>query len=659
MCGICGAVDLQKQGRIQPELVRQMANLIQHRGPDGDGFYDADSMSMGMRRLSIIDVDGSDQPLYNEDHSIAMVFNGEIYNYRELQNDLRARGHQLRTEGDGETIIHLYEEYGLGFFRQMRGMYAFALWDSKQERLLLAVDHIGMKPIYLHQRDGKLLFASEVKALFADPDTPFSINLDVLDTYLSFGYPLGQETLFQGVERLMPGHVLIVEKGEIKQQPYWAFGKNFDDQVKQQTITDEHTVIEEARRRLNEAVDIHLRSDVPLGLFLSGGIDSAAALGLMAQTASGRIKTYTVGFDMDTPDNELLHARRIAHYFETDHHERIINADDWWAGLQTYAYHHDEPNANPSAISMLLLAEETAKQVKVVLTGLGGDELFGGYMHHRAIPQLIQQQGGWGGMLGKTPLPALIAGLERHYPAMKRYRVIGAIPTYLPRIQQAMLPSADGLLRMQSYDGLVFSDALRESLYGDDLKAAWKAAQHKERTFSAILQDSWRDDPYNTAQALVINTWLTGNALLSQDKVTMAHSLEARVPFFDPNLFDFAATVSPVIRMKSNKYVLREAMRPHLPDFALSRPKQPFSTPIRHWFENDLKAQIQGVLLDQSALSRQLFNVDKLEKLLDGHFSGREKQEEVVFRLLNLELWYSAFSDHAREFKQGAQVAAT
>lgn len=644
MCGICGVVDIKQQGRVSSDIVRRMADAIRHRGPDGDGFYDTSHLSMGMRRLSIIDVDGSDQPLYNEDKSIALVFNGEIYNYRELQADLRAKGHQLRTDGDGETLIHLYESYGLDFFRYLRGMYALALWDENQQRLLLAVDHIGMKPLYLHQRDGKLFFASEAKALFVDEATPFQLNLDVLDTYLSFGYPLGRETLFDGVERLLPGHALIVENGGISQHPYWSFGENFDDSRAETLPDDEAQIINAAREHLTQSVDIHLRSDVPLGLFLSGGIDSAAALGLMAKTASGRIKTYTVGFDMATPDNELLHARRIARYFETDHHERIINAADWWAGLQTYAYHHDEPNANPSAISMLLLAEDTAKQVKVVLAGLGGDELFGGYMHHRAIPQLIQQQATWGQWLGKTPLPALIAGLEQYYPAMKRYRFIGAIPTYLPRIQQALLPRSAGLLRMQSFDGLVFSDALRDALYGGELKAAWEKSQHKEQIYQAILQDSWCADPYDTAQTLVINTWLMGNALLSQDKVTMAHSLEARVPFFDPALFAFAARIPSHIRMKANKYVLREALRPDLPDFALARPKQPFSTPIRGWFERDLKAQIQAVLLDDGAISRRLFNGDALHKLLHGHFSGRQKQEEVVFRLLNLELWYQAFA---------------
>lgn len=645
MCGICGVVDVTGKQRVNPVMVREMTASIQHRGPDGDGFYDVPNLSMGMRRLSIIDVAGSDQPLYNEDQSMALVFNGEIYNYREIQHDLRAAGHHLRTDGDGETLLHLYEQHGLDFFRHLRGMYAFALWDGTHERLILAVDPIGMKPLYLCENNGCLYFASEIKALFAADAVDANLNLNVLDTYMSFGYPLGAETLFTGIRRLMPGHYLIVEKGKIQTIPYWRFGENFLPAAPyiERGPGDEVEIIQAAREKLRESVQIHLRSDVPLGLFLSGGVDSAAVLALMHETAGGRIRTYTVGFSGDTPDNELHHARRIAAHYGTQHHERIITPQDWWQGLEAYAYFHDEPNANPSAVSMLLLAEETAKHVKVVLTGLGGDELFGGYRHHRTIPSLLARQKTWQAIPGNALLQSILASLEPHYPAFKRYRLIGALPTYLPGVRHALLPRVEGLRRTLSYDGMVFSDALRDSLYSPELKAAWKTAQHKEKTYAAILAQSERATPAHTAQALVINTWLHGNALLSQDKVTMAHSLEARVPFFDPVLFAFAAQLPPDLLLRSNKYILREALRPYLPDFALLRPKQPFSTPIRGWFETTLKPQIQAVLLDEGAISRHLFHRPALEKLLQTHFDGQQKQEEVIFRLLNLELWQRAF----------------
>ncbi|MBZ0293629.1 MAG: asparagine synthase (glutamine-hydrolyzing), partial [Anaerolineae bacterium] len=503
MCGICGIIDLIQHGRVAQETVWHMSQRIVHRGPDGDGFYTTPNIGLGARRLSIIDVPGSDQPLFNEDRSITLIFNGEIYNYRELRDRLTAQGHAFSTDGDGETVIHLYEQHGLDLFHYLRGMYAFALWDSSAERLVLAVDHIGMKPLYLCERDGMLMFASEIKALLADPDVPQHLNLDVLDTYLSFGYMIGPETLFEDIRRLPPGHAYVVEKGSDPcLYPHWDFGR-----TRPANHWDEHSidlkspdsVVKSARELLADAVRIHLRSDVPLGLFLSGGVDSAAMLALMANEAGGHIKTYTIGYDMDVPDNELEQARHIANYFQTDHHERIITADDWWSGFERYVYAHDEPNANPSAVSLLLLSEMTAQHVKVVLTGLGGDELFGGYPFHQTIPQLLERQATWGWLgsdrPGGSPLQRLLALPEPLYPAMKRYRYIGALPTYLPRVRHALLPRNEALLRMQSFDGMVFSDSLRRRLYGPDLRDAWQKAQHREQTYARIVEKSWRDNP--------------------------------------------------------------------------------------------------------------------------------------------------------------------
>ncbi|MBE0690224.1 MAG: asparagine synthase (glutamine-hydrolyzing), partial [Anaerolineae bacterium] len=526
---------------------------------------------------------------------------------------------------------------------------AFALWDSVRARLILAVDHIGIKPLYLYEQDGLLYFASEVKAFAAAGIMPPRLHLETLDTYMSFGYMIGEETLFAGVRRLMPGHALVVENGSTHAVEYWRFGHDFDPEMPQANgnfgaadMLAEDRVIDTARDLVAESVRLHLRSDVPLGLFLSGGIDSAAILALMSREAATQVNTYTVGYSADTPDNELAQAQRIAAHFGAQHHARIIDANDWWTGLERYAYAHDEPNANSSAISLMLLAEETAKHVKVVLTGLGGDELFGGYPHHRNIPWLLtaHERLKWMEWLA-TPFGAL----EAFYPTFKRYRYVGALPTYLPRFRHALLPEDEGIRRMMAFDGMTMSDALRTRLYGDDLRRTWGRARHKEQTFADILSYSRQPQRANTAQALVINTWLHGNALLNCDKVTMAHSLEARVPFFDPDLLAFAARVPPQLRMRSNKFVLREAMRPYLPDFALARPKQPFGTPIRHWFDHDLQPRIAEVLLDHGAFIRSIFRGEALEGLLRAHFAGHEKHEEVVFRLLLLELWAKHFLD--------------
>ncbi|MEO1441523.1 MAG: asparagine synthase (glutamine-hydrolyzing) [Chloroflexota bacterium] len=635
MCGITGIIDLHGENRADPAIVRDMCASIAHRGPDGDGFYSAPDVALGMRRLSIIDVGGSDQPLYSSDRSIAVVFNGEIYNYRELRQELRRDGFSFYTDGDGETLIHLYERDGLAMFQHLRGMYAFALWDTKNVRLVVAVDHIGMKPLYLHEQDGMLRFASEVKGLFVDERLQPELNLPALDTYLSFGFQVGPETLFKGVRRLMPGHVLVVEDGEVTEKPFWRFGEHVNGASDTRTEAD---IVEQARELLRDSVRLHLRSDVPLGLFLSGGVDSAAILALMAQEDTQAIRTFTVGYDTATRDNELLHAREIAQHFNTDHHERVIDAAQWWDGFLSYVYHQDEPTANASAVSLMLLAEETAKHVKVVLTGMGGDELFAGYPHHRNIPALLHRQQTWGQRL--QPFARMLGALEPYYPAMKRFRIIGALPTYLPQLQRIAMDRDEALMRAFSFDGMVFSDALRERLYSNSLS---RYQGQKRHVYGHVIAQSWQENPYNTAQALVINTWLHGNALLHVDKVTMAHSLEARVPLFDPVLLDFAAKIPPELRLKRNKHILREALKPYLPAFALQRPKQPFSTPIRGWFEHDLRDNIREVLLAPDATIKSLFNRDELERVLNNHFAGREKQEEVVFRLLTLELWARRF----------------
>lgn len=639
MCGICGVYDLTGSGRADPALARDMCAYIRHRGPDGDGFFDAPNVALGMRRLSIIDVSGSAQPLFNEDRTLALVFNGEIYNYRELRASLLARGHVLRTEGDGETILHLYEEYGLDLFRHLRGMYAIALHDAARDQLLLAVDHIGMKPLYLWEGDGLLHFASEVKAFAANPAFAPRLRLAALDTFLSFGYMIGGDTLFDGVRRLMPGHVLIAGREGVREQRFWTFGAGYAGDTLPALPADEPALIAEAHRLLAESVRLHLRSDVPLGLFLSGGIDSAAMLALMHREAEGRIKTYTVGYETHTTDNELLHARRIAAHFQTDHHERVISANDWWDAFDQYSYCHDEPNANPSAVSLLLLAEHTARDVKVALTGLGGDELFSGYATHRALAAVLRQARGDQG----AAAAGLLAWLEQYYPAFKRWRGVGALPALLPGVRNRLVPTGEGLLRTQMFDGLVFSDTLRRQLYSPALCDQWEQAQHKGRAYAEIVALSQRANPDDTAQALVINTWLAGNALLHMDKVTMAHALEGRIPFFDPALLAFAAAVPPGIRLRSNKYVLRAAMRPDLPAFALERPKQPFSTPILGWFAGLLAGRIRETLAPTDAFVRHFLNGPALDALLDGHFSGRRPQVEVVFRLLALERWAAVF----------------
>ncbi len=649
MCGIAGIIDLERRGRADPAAVRAMADTIRHRGPDGDGFFfappEAPNVALGMRRLSIIDLDTGDQPIGSEDGMAQIVFNGEIYNYLELRTTLRQQGHVFRTASDTETLVHLYEQHGLDLFGHLRGMYAFALWDGSAGRVLLAVDHVGIKPLYCCQADGLLVFGSEIKALLALPSVPRVLNLEVLDTYLSFGYPLGEDTLFEGIYRLLPGCALDVDlaSGAVCTHHYHAPAYSHNP-----TAIDEASAVAQARELIRDSVRLHLRSDVPLGLFLSGGVDSAALLALMSEFEPGRVKTFTVGYAGDSPDNELLKARRAAEHFHSDHHERVIDAEVWWQHFLRYIYHHDEPNANPSAISLMALAELTRDYVKVVLNGTGGDELFCGYDDHRRLPQVLRVGAALRRAFPDAALRTLgdaLGALERLYPAMLRFRFIGALPTYLPRWRGVFLPQDEALRRARSYDGRVFSDALRARLYAPALRRAWEHSRHKERTFARMVAGIDADNPDDLVHALLFATWIPTNGLLLVDKVTMAHSLEARVPYFDPPLMRFAAALPPALRARGNKYVLRQAMQGLLPAEWLAARKQPFGTPILAWFDGPLRTRIREVLLDSRTLSRGYFDTAALKALLDDHFAGRVDRVEVIFRLLMLELWQRQFID--------------
>lgn len=657
MCGIVGSIDLNGRDCLDPALTRAMTDRITHRGPDGDGFFHAPGVSLGMRRLSIIDVEGGDQPIFNEDGTIALVFNGEIYNYLELREDLIRRGHEFTTLADTETIVHLYEEYGTDLFDHLRGMYGFALWDAQRGQLLLAVDHIGIKPLYLAEHNGRLTFASETKALLTDPGVEAALNLPVLDTYLSFGYMLGEQTMFAGIKRLTPGHYLTIDtnSGTIDIQPFWQWRNADQDVMTPAHIpTDRNEAVTLVREMLRESVRLHLRSDVPLGLFLSGGIDSAAMLALMSEFEPGSVETFTVGYDIATGDNELEQARRIADHFNTTHHELVISAEDYWRHFTAFVFQNDEPVANPSIVSLQALAEETARSVKVVLNGTGGDELFCGYASHMTWPGLIRTGRRLDHIMPEQWRRRLIGGpmgaLEAWYPAMKRQRIIGALPFYLPRWQMPFLPQEEALRRNASFEGYVHSEGLRNRLYSPALNDARRQALHKEQAYHDILlmAQARNQHPADIVQGLAALAWLPSNALLTADKVTMAHSLELRVPFFDRPLLNTAISLPGDLKTLGNKWLLREAMRPYLPQWALERPKKWFGSPVLEWLDGPLRQRTQEILLDERTLSRGYFQRQALTQLLENHFTRRENHIQMVIRLLILELWQRSFIDNAR-----------
>jgi asparagine synthase (glutamine-hydrolysing) len=634
MCGICGALDLADMEIMPPDEIRAMTKALAHRGPDGDGFYMAGPLALGMRRLSIIDLEGGNQPIANEDGSVQLMFNGEIYNYVELQEQLRQRGHRFNTHSDTETIVHLYEDFGLDLFAHLRGMYALALWDERARRLILAIDHIGIKPLYVCQVGTVLVFASEVKALFAfGSRVPRELDVTLLDTYMSFGFMVGQETLFKGIRRLAPGSALVIHDHTIQELQHW------EPDYTPLEVNDYPDLI---RSTLEEVVNIHLRSDVPLGLFLSGGVDSATLLALMARSVPGQIKTFTVGYTGgDYQDNELEAARQTAACFDSEHHELRLTAIDWWSNVCQYVYAHEEPNANPSAVSLLALSKLTAQSVKVVLNGIGSDELFAGYPVHRTLPQALKRARRIRTIPGSVRRPALAAceQMERLYPRFSRYRGLGALPHLLPPIYYQLDDEANQLRRTMAFEGTVFSAALRRALF------AYDPGDANRRKFQALLDVAPTNCDENLVHFLKIYLWLPGNGLLSADKVSMAYSLEGRVPYFDRCLMELATRIPPKVRLKENKYLLRAATHDVLPEAIRQRPKKPFGTPIQSWFSTTLRPQLTEVLYDPRALQRPYFRKSAYLRLLDNHFAGRTSQPEIIWRLVNLELWQRAFID--------------
>jgi asparagine synthase (glutamine-hydrolysing) len=637
MCGIVGAIDTFLKNAIDPTRLRAMTGAIKHRGPDGDGFYVAGPVGLGMRRLSIIDVAGSDQPIGNEDGAIQILFNGEIYNYIELQAELQAQGHRLHTDGDGETIVHLYEQYGLDLFDHLRGMYAFALWDARRSRLVLAIDHIGIKPLYVCQVGSLLVFASEVKGLFAyGNEIPRQINAAALDTFMTYGFMVGQETLFAGIRRLAPGTALIIENGEVRELQHWR--PNYPE-----TANSEVDYVAQVKATLEEAVRIHLRSDVPLGLFLSGGVDSASLLALMSRYEPGHIKTFTVGYtDGDHRDNELAAAQASADVFKCDHHELVLTAAAWWDYMEHYAYAHDEPNANPSAVSLLALSKLTAESVKVVLNGIGSDELFGGYPIHRTLPNALRHAETIRAIVPgvvRKPIRRGIEEIERLYPRFGRYRILGALPHALPPLYHQLDDPVEHLEHTLAFDGTVFSASLRRSLLCEG------SIGEADRVFRQLVESAPTQNPVDLVHYLKIALWLPGNGLLSTDKVSMAYSLEARVPFFDRRLMEVIMAIPAAVRAPENKALLRAAMRDALPPEIAARPKKPFGTPIAAWFDGVLKERLRDVLYDPITRSRPYFAQGAYGQLLNDHFAGRTAQPEIIWRLVNFELWHRAFLD--------------
>jgi asparagine synthase (glutamine-hydrolysing) len=631
VCGIYGELALSDSARGDlGRLLDRCLDRLTHRGPDDRGTWVGDRVALGARRLSIIDLAGGHQPIWNEDQTRCIVYNGELYNFPDLRPGLEAAGHRFRTRTDTEVVLHAYEEWGPDCLRRFNGMFAFAIWDGPAETLFLARDRIGEKPLYYYADERRLVFASEIKAILADPSIPRELNPRGLGNYLAFGHSVAPETIFRGVRKLLPGHYLLAGGGRVTTASYWDVGDEPPPGDGHLLGPSEYE--ERIRTLLDDSVRRRLIADVPVGAFLSGGVDSSAVVALMCRHATERPKTFSLGFTAGGGYNELADARQVAEHLGTEHHELEVPHADLVELLRTLVYHYDEPFGDPAGFPVFLLSRFARQHVKVVLTGDGGDELFGGYRRYAAdaFASLYQR------------MPAILA--ERAVPA-----VLGGLPR-LRRLKQAArtLPVKDPPRRYASWLTVFTPDLQGELLSGE----LWQAVQAHDpveiyqRQYGR-LNGRVQADHLNRLMYTDLKTWLADDYMEKTDKATMACSLEARLPLLDHRLVELAFQIPGrhKIRGLSTKRIFKRAMEGLVPPFVLRKRKHGFSVPLDPWFRGDLKSFAFEVLLDERTRRRGYFNTPVVERLWKEHVGGRNVWDTHLWLLMNFELWHRLYLD--------------
>jgi asparagine synthase (glutamine-hydrolysing) len=618
MCGIAGMVQTRPDGEVDRAAIHRMCEAIVHRGPDDEGIFVKAGVGLGMRRLSIIDLAGGHQPVFNEDKTIWIVFNGEIYNFPELRSQLQARGHRFSTHTDTEVIVHLYEDYGAECVHKLRGMFAFALYDERTGRLLLARDRLGKKPLHYALHNGTLLFASEMKAILAIKPELAKVNHPALLQYMYFGYIPDPATAFEPIQKLPPGHLLEFEKGEVRTRQYWDF-----PQYGTYEPASEEELLEELEYRMAEAVRIRLIADVPLGAMLSGGTDSSIVVALMARASSQPVKTFTVGF-RQADFNEAPYARMVAQRFGTDHNELMVEPD-LLETVEMLTRHLEEPFGDSSMLPTYFISCLARKHVKVALSGDGGDEAFAGYDRYRIHleDRSYKWIPGWAGVLYRDHVHPLVP-----------YRMPGRNLAY-----SISLPWNE-----RYTEGVSMQPFQREmGVLADDFVAL---DRDPLKSFRQYLDKAPARDPLSQVLYLDSKTYLPGDILTKVDRMSMATSLEARVPMLDHVLLEWVAALGPRWKMRDGeqKFILKKlAKRVGIPSEVLNRPKQGFSLPLGQWMRNELKDLVLATLLDTQTLQRGYFNPTGLRRMLDEHFQGRRDHSARLWRLLIFELWHRNF----------------
>jgi asparagine synthase (glutamine-hydrolysing) len=627
MCGICGKLYFDQTRAVEPQELRRMAATLAHRGPDGEGVWTGRNVGLGHRRLAIIDLRSvAGQPMSNEDGMVWITFNGEIYNFHELRQELATRGHLFRTDSDTEVIVHAYEEYGRDCLSRLRGMFAFAIWDARQRLLFLARDRIGKKPLFYYFGHDRFLFASEIKAILADHTVPAEPDPVALDHFLALQYIPAPLTAFCGVRKLPPAHWLEVRDGRLEMGRYWKLQYTPKRQV---TLAD---AVAELRWRFAEAVRIRLVSDVPLGIFLSGGIDSSAVVATMAQEMGHPVQTFSAGF-AEASFDERPFARQVAERYGTSHTELVVKAPVTDI-LPRLVWHYDEPFGDASAVPSYAIAALTGHHVTVVLNGDGGDENFAGYEWY-VKDQLVRR----GEVLPLWLRQWVASWGQGVSPVWRQHRLLRKI-THLTELL-ALSPA-----RRYAYWMEHFSPEARQQLYTPAFDAQ-VVESNPEGLFAEAFGQSDSEESVDMMLDADVNLYLPEDLLVKVDRATMAHSLEARSPFLDHVLMEFVASLPANLKLAGGqqKRVLKAMLRDVLPEAVLKRPKMGFCVPLARWFRKELREMAYDVLLAPRALQRGYFQPQAIAKLLDAHCRGEANHAEHLWDLLMLELWQRTFID--------------
>lgn len=632
MCGIAGIYNIDKQSHNTMAMdadIKKMTSCLTHRGPDDHGYYIDDKIALGHRRLKIIDLETGCQPIFNEDRSMCIIFNGEIFNYKELRGELQRKDHRFSTNSDTETIIHAYEEWGEDCLQKLRGMFAFCIWDSRKETLFLVRDRLGIKPLFYANYDGKFVFASEIKAIISDTHFTRRIHREALVSYFMFSYIPAPLTIYNNINKLFPGHFLKVKNGQVVIKQYWDLFFEPDRKKREEDFTNEFMEL------LRESVRLRLMSDVPLGAFLSGGIDSSTVVALMSKEDNIPVNTFTIGFGGDTGgfDDERKYARMVANRYKTNHREHEVLPDvEGVIGKIVNSF--DEPFADDATIPSYFVCKMARKNVTVALSGLGGDEAFCGYERYLGFH---------------------ISHIYNKVPEIIRERVIKALVEKIPESSSGgyrvnhlkRFVRASSLNDAQRYLGFVskLNHLYKGSFFSENISEFEDAFDSSNNRFIRYFESPNADDPLNKVFYCDIKTYLPEDILACTDRLSMHHSLEVRVPFLDHKLLEYSATIPPEVKLKwfQKKYLLKKGVSSLLPKSVIKHKKQGFVGPMTRWLQTDLKKMTLEKLSDKNLKKHGVFNHNTINNILNDHYNGRETNDTLIWSLLIFQTWFDMY----------------